>query len=241
MIATVGHQREDTAVEIAETEAGFRVGLRAGLPLAVAGLVDGLVFGALARQAGLTPAEATLMSSLVCAGTAQFLAIGLWGSPLPVVSILATTLGVNLRHLLMGATLQPRLGRSPRRCLYPILYFLSDESWALATRELERGKVRETFLFGSGAILTAGWVGSTFVGATAGQAIRDPARWGLDFTFVAIFAALLAGLWPGRQRALPWVVAAATAIAADWALPPGWHVLAGGVAGTIVGVVQRDD
>jgi 4-azaleucine resistance transporter AzlC len=210
------------------------------LPLAAAGLIDGLVFGALARQAGLSAAEATLMSGLVCAGTAQFLAIGLWGSPLPIVSILATTLGVNLRHLLMGATLRPVLGRSPRRRLFPVLYFLSDESWALATREQRSRQVRETFFVGAGVILSAGWIGATLVGATLGQAIRDPARWGLDFTFAAIFAALLAGLWPGRQRALPWVVAALTAIAADSMLPPGWHVLAGGVAGTIVGVMRRD-
>jgi 4-azaleucine resistance transporter AzlC len=239
MLTTIGRKRDGTRAAT-ENGAGLSAGLRAGLPLALAGFADGVVFGALARQAGLSPTEATLMSSLVCAGTAQFLAIGLWGSPLPIVSILATTLGVNLRHLLMGASLHPVLKRSPRRRLYPILWFLSDESWALTTRESGRGRVRETFLLGCGLVLAAGWVGSTLIGATAGQAIRDPARWGLDFAFVAIFAALLAGLWPGRQRALPCVVAAVTAISADRVLPPGWHVLAGGVAGTILGVLRRD-
>lgn len=220
---------------------GLRHGVRAGLPLAIAGLADGLAFGALAGQAGLSAAEATLMSSLVCAGTAQFLAIGLWTTPLPVVTILLTTLGVNLRHLLMGATLRSWLEPVPARRVYPSLHVLSDESWALTTRELARGWVRHGFLVGSGLVLSGSWIVATFAGATAGQAIDDPARWGLDFAFVAVFAALLVGLWPGRRKSLPWVVAGATAIVGDRVLPPGWHVLAGGVAGTIVGALKRGD
>lgn len=220
---------------------GVGHGVRTVLPLAIAGVADGLAFGVLARQAGLSVAEATVMSSLVCAGTAQFLAIGLWTTPLPVVTILLTTVGVNLRHLLMGATLRSWLVSVPASRVYPSLHLLSDESWALTTRELARGQVRHGFLVGSGLALAGSWVGATFVGATAGQAIDDPARWGLDFAFVAVFAALLVGLWPGRRKSLPWVVAGATAILAERVLPPGWHILAGGIAGTIVGVLRRGD
>jgi 4-azaleucine resistance transporter AzlC len=223
-----------------ESVSGIRAGMRAGFPLAVAGLADGLIFGTLARQAGLSPAEATVMSALVGAGTAQFLAIGLWASPIPVATILLTTLGVNLRHLLMGVTMHPAFSTVPSRRLYPSLFFLSDESWAVSTHELTRGRIRETFLLGSGAVLAAGWVGATFAGATLGQAIDDPARWGLDFAFVAIFACLLASLWPGRERAVPWVVAGLTAVVAQEVLPTGWHILAGGLAGTVVGVIRHD-
>jgi 4-azaleucine resistance transporter AzlC len=210
------------------------------LPLAVAGLADGLVFGALARQAGISPFEATLMSALVCAGTAQFLAIGLWGAPLPIATILITTLGVNLRHLLMGATLRQSFAAVPARRLYPVLHFLSDESWALSTRERLVREVRETFVLGAGAVLAGGWVATTLLGATLGAKIDDPARWGLDFAYVAVFAALLVTLWPGRGKALPWVAAGATAILAREVLPTGWHVLAGGLVGTLVGVLRHD-
>jgi 4-azaleucine resistance transporter AzlC len=213
--------------------------MQAGLPLAIAGVADGLAFGVLARQAGLSAAEATVMSSLVCAGTAQFLAIGLWATPLPVVTIVMTTLGVNLRHLLMGATLRSWLEPVPGRRVYPSLHLLSDESWALTTRELNGGRVRHGFMVGCGLALLGSWVGATFAGATVGHVIDDPARWGLDFAFVAVFSALLVSLWPGRQRALPWVVAGATAIVAERVLPQGWHILAGGIAGTAVGILRR--
>lgn len=219
---------------------GLRAGMRAGLPLALAGLADGVIFGTLARQAGLSPAEATIMSALVCAGTAQFLAIGLWVFPLPIATILMTTVGVNLRHLLMGATMQSTFGTVSWRRLYPSLHFLSDESWAVATREKTSRRIQETFLVGSGVVLSGGWIGATLVGATVGQAIDDPARWGLDFAFVAIFTCLLVSLWPGRKQAAPWVVAGMTAIVAREVLPTGWHVLAGGLVGTVVGVIRRD-
>jgi len=226
---------------MSEQEAsGIGRGVRAGLPLALAGLADGLVFGALARHAGLSTAEATLMSGLVCAGTAQFLAVGLWASPLPIGTILLTTLGVNLRYLLLGATLRPWLDPVPARRRYPFLHFLSDESWALTTHAASRGHVRPTFLVGSWLVLFPGWIGATFIGATAGYAIRDPARWGLDFAVVAILAALLAGLWPGRRQVLPWVVAGGTAVVAQHVLPTGWYILAGGITGSITGVVRRD-
>jgi 4-azaleucine resistance transporter AzlC len=220
---------------------GTMSGLRTALPLGIAGLGEGLAFGALARQAGLSVSEATLMSSFVCAGTAQFLAIGLWTAPLPIATILVTTLGVNLRHLLMGATLHSWLASVPPRRCYPSLHLLSDESWALTTRELTRGQVRHGFLVGGGLVLSGCWIAATFVGAMLGHAIDDPARWGLDFAFVAVFSALLVGLWPGRQRVLPWLVAGTTALAAEQVLPAGWHILAGGLAGTVVGVLRRGD
>jgi branched chain amino acid efflux pump len=128
----------------------------------------------------------------------------------------------------------------PARRLYPVLYFLTDESWALSTRERTVNGIRETFLLGAGAVLATGWVGATFVGATLGASIDDPARWGLDFAFVAVFAALLTTLWRGRTSALPWVAAGLTAIFARDLLPTGWHVLAGGMVGTAVGVFRHD-
>src|SRR5712691_7227893 len=62
----------------------------------------GLVFGVLAREAGLSVLESLLMSGLVFAGAAQFVVLGLWATPLPIGPIVLTTLIVNLRHLLMG-------------------------------------------------------------------------------------------------------------------------------------------
>ena len=61
---------------------------------------------------GLSPAEATLMSVLVFAGGAQFAAIESWASPAPVAALVFGTLLINARHVLMGASLAPKMRAS---------------------------------------------------------------------------------------------------------------------------------
>jgi len=93
---------------------GALQGAKRCLPIEVSGFAIGLVFGVLAGQAGLSVAESFLMSALVYSGAAQFVVLGLWGTPLPVAGIALTTLVVGLRHLLMGAALSPFFSKLPR-------------------------------------------------------------------------------------------------------------------------------
>lgn len=229
----------DTAVPF--TRAGALRGARRTLPLALAGVVDGVVFGVLAGEAGLGLGEAALMSGLVYAGGAQFVVVELWTTPLPVATILLTTLVVNARHLLMGAALRPWLGRLAPAKLYPSLFFMSDESWALTLREWSGGRRDGAFLLGSGVVLFVAWVGATITGRAAGGALDDPARWGLDFAFTAVFVALLVGMWHGRAALAPWATAALVALAASRWLPGAWYIPLGGLAGSLVGAMRDGD
>jgi 4-azaleucine resistance transporter AzlC len=219
--------------------AGTLEGARRCLPLALSVFAYGLVFGILARQAGLSPAESVLMSALVFAGAAQFVALGLWAAPLPVAAIVLTALVVNLRHLLMGAALAPLLLRVRRSAAYTSVFFMADESWALTVGEQAKGTRNGAFLLGSGLAVFVAWVGATFLGRTVGNVVGDPARWGLDFAFTAVFTALLVGLWGGRSDLLPWVAAAVVATAASTLLPGNWYILLGGLAGSLVGAARR--
>src|ERR1700740_2044384 len=82
------------------TLAGVMRGVRRALPVAVSVFTVGLVFGVLARRTRLSWVEATLMSTLVFAGASQFVALSLWLIlPFPAITIILTTLVVNLRHL----------------------------------------------------------------------------------------------------------------------------------------------
>ena len=118
----------DTAPLEHFTRAGLLRGVRDALPLGVSVVMYGSVFGLLARQADLTFTEATLMSALVCAGSAQFVVIGMWATPIPVLSIVLTTLAINLRHLLMGAALRGRFARFSNRQAYGSLPLMTDEN-----------------------------------------------------------------------------------------------------------------
>jgi 4-azaleucine resistance transporter AzlC len=240
-----GEKMEDTTEIAAQTNGDFtlaavRQGLRLTIPLAISIFSYGLVFGVLARQAGLSLLEAALMSGLVFAGSAQFSVLGLWVAPLPTLTIIFTTLVINLRHLLMGAALRPWFARVPVVPRYLTLFLLNDESWALTMSELNKGRTNAAFLLGSGLMSFAAWMSATLVGGLLGNILQNPEKWGLDFAFTAVFLGLLVGLWRGKSSLLPWIVAAVVAVAAAAWLPGKWYILLGGLIGSLVGAWQND-
>ncbi len=216
-------------------------GARAMLPIAFGVCTYGLVFGVLAQQVGLSVLEVLLMSSLVFAGSSQLVVLGLWSMPLPFWAIVLTTLSVNLRNLLMGVAVSPWFSQLSFLKKYTTLFFLTDENWALTMGAFAQGKRNAAFLLGSGLVLFVAWVGSTVIGRTLGNVVHDPARWGLDFAFTAVFLTLLVGLWKGKSDLLPWIVAAVVAVAAAHWLPGKWYILLGGLVGSIVGVMRHAD
>jgi 4-azaleucine resistance transporter AzlC len=219
---------------------GIIAGFWAGLPVAIGVGGYGIAFGVIARQSGLSTAEATLMSALVLAGASQLIAVELWGSPLPIVAILATTLVVNLRYVLMSASLRPWFKHLSAGRVYGSVFFITDETWALSIADLRTGAKRGAFLVGSGIALWSLWVATTAVGAVVGSAIADPERFGLDFVLTAIFVILAIDLWRGTDDVAPWAAAVVAAVAGSNALPGSWYILIGGLAGSLVAVIRHD-
>lgn len=218
--------------------------MRAGIgdiwPIMVAATPIGLLFGALCAAKGLSPAEATLMSILVFAGGAQFAAVELWTYPVPVATLIFSTLLINARHVLMGASLAPKLGRFSLPQRFAGLYFLTDESWALAERRAQQAPLTPAYWFAVAALLPVAWVGSTLIGAMAGSLMGDPQRIGADFAFTALFIGLVAGFWKGRATGIV-VAASGVASAAVYTLAgPPWHVLAGALSGIAAAYAAGD-
>ncbi|MFC4248485.1 AzlC family ABC transporter permease [Natribaculum luteum] len=227
--------------DVTFTLEGARVGFLRCVPVALGVGGYGVVFGVLARQAGLSVAEATLMSATVVAGAAQLVAIELWADPIPVATIVVTTVVINLRYSLMGAALRPWFEHLSAARTYASVFFMADENWALTMSDLRSGSARGAFLLGSGLAIWSFWVVATIVGATAGGVIGEPARFGLDFVLSAVFVALAVELWEGRSSLLPWLVALFVAVAAAEMLPGRWYILLGGLAAATLEVIRYDD
>ena len=200
-------------------------------PAALAAVPIGLLFGALAASKGLSPFEVLLMSGLVAAGGAQFAAVELWATPTPVAAIVFSTLLINARHVLMGASLSPKLhGFSLPQKLLGVVW-LVDENWAMAERRARTHRLTPAYWFAVAIPLIAGWLVTTTLGATIGAALGDPRRLGADFAFTALFIALVAAFWKGRVTG--WTVAAAgvsSALTFKFAGSP-WHVPVGAICG----------
>jgi len=193
------------------------------------------VYGLLARQVGLSFLENLLMNVVVFAGTSQTAALEMWNYPLPIVSIVATTLLINLRFMLLGATARPWLEQLPNRTVYPTLHVMADEGWAVAMNERRRGERDAGFFLGANLFVGACWVLSTVSGHAIGGGVGDPAAIGLDFAFTTIFAAILFAGYRQVLNLVPWSAAGAAALIASWILPGTWYVVAGGIVGFFVG------
>ncbi len=221
------------------TRAGAWRGARAALPLVLGTLPFGLVFGILAEMHGLSAAEAVLMSALVCGGSSQIVALGGWVHPAPVLGAALAAFAVNLRFAVMGPVLGPWLDRLRGWRLWLTLFPLADQNWAMSVAEMERGGEDAAFVFGSGWLVWLCWVLSTVIGYALAGLLLLPADHPLFFAALALFIAMLTGMWRGRSDLLPWLVAAGVALAVHFVAPGSfWHIVAGAVAGAGAGVLR---
>ncbi len=222
-------------MRITFTTAGVAAGFLRTVPVATGLSIFGLVLGLVAGQKGLSAAEVGLMSALVFAGAAQMLALELWQVPVPVLGLTLAALVMNLRYLIMTPALKPWLEQVGPVQAYGSLFFTADENWAISVAEMRRGGTDAGFFLGTGLAIYSFWLVSTVTGRLFGGLVADPARYGLDFVATAVFLALLAPMWQGRRDLLPWLAAGAVAWGVAWALPGTWYLIAGGLAGSLVG------
>ena len=235
----------DEAIQPAAPEFSFDLrgalaGARRSWPLAAGVFAYGVPWGVLARAAGLSPLDCLLMSTLVFAGTAQYVALGLWAAPPPAPALVLTTLVVNLRFVLMGMVSARWFARAPRLRAHAAMFLLTDEVWALTVADVGRGGRNAALLPGGGALLWLAWVSSTTIGRLAGALIVDPAALGLDVVLIGTLIALLVGMWEGRRSLLPWLAAGVTAVIASRLLPGTWYIGAGCLAGSLLAAVRHD-
>lgn len=213
-------------------------GLVASYPVMLGFVPFGLVLGAQAVQKGFSLFEVPLMTGLNFGGGSEFVAIRLWTSPPQLLLIVAMTFLVNSRHLLMGAALAPHIQHLPKRQVLPALFFMCDESWAMALADTRR-RLSSGFPIafslpyyrGVSAGLYLTWIACTALGAAIAPLVGNIEVYGFDMAFTAVFLVLLKGLWPGARAARPWLLSLVAAAATHLALPGAWYVAIGALCG----------
>lgn len=216
----------------------FLDGVRKEIPIVLGVIPFGMIFGVLALAAGIPPLPALAMSSVVFAGSAQFIAAGLMGAATPIPVLWLTTFIVNLRHLLYSASLAPFLQPRPQRWKWLLAYLLTDEAYVVTILHYEDRSVPSThkhwFFLGAGLTLWGSWQLSTAVGIFLGAQI--PASWGLDFTLALTFTGMMVPTLTTRPMLAAAVSAGAVAVVAG-GLPYKLDILAAAVTGIVVGYV----
>ncbi|MBM4430313.1 MAG: AzlC family ABC transporter permease [Chloroflexi bacterium] len=215
---------------------GFQRGVLATMPLGLGILAFGLLYGMVARQIGLSPVETLGMSLIVHAGSSQFVALGMWGVA-SAGAIVLTTLVVNLRHLLMGASIAPYLQGLSHSHKALLALWMSDESYALAMAEYEQGQVSPGYFLGANVGVCLFWWAGGWLGGLLGVAIPDPAEYGLDLVFPLAFLGLLTAFLKDRHHVVVALLSGALAVLGALLLPGKWYVILAGLAGSAVGLL----
>lgn len=210
------------------------------LPMSAGLIPFGLTCGIMGRTAGLSTFEITLMSAAVFAGASQFIAIGMLSSGVASWGLIVlTTFLVNLRHLLMGASLAPYLLKLPQPLQYLLAFGMVDESYALTISRIERKGYDVNYNIGVSSLIYTIWLLATFLGALFYHSIPDPLEWGIDFALPATFMVLLIPRLANRTALIVSLVSAVCAVLGALYLPGSWYIIVAAVAATLVGGIME--
>ena len=220
----------------AGSRAEFLAGVRAELPLLVGVFPFGLIYGLLAIRAGIGPAAAQGMSSIVFAGSAQFLAAQLFHEVSPPAVIVLTIAVVNLRHMLYSASVSPYVQHLSMRWKALLAYLLTDEAYAVVITRYQRVRDHASahwFYLGAGLALWSTWQLSTALGVFVGAEL--PAAWPLDFALPLTFIAIVVPAMRDRASVAAGLSAGVAALVA-FRFPYGLGLIAAAFVGIAAGV-----
>lgn len=197
----------------------LRAGARDCAPFILIVVPFSVLFGVVARDAGLDVVQAMSMAILVIAGASQFTAIALLQDHAPVFVVLLASLAVNLRMAMYSAALVPHLGHAKMTTRMAMAYLMVDQSFAVAAKKYdeEPGMPRDAkvaYYFGCMAVICPLWYGGCLAGALMGQALPDVLS--LDFAVPVCFISLLAPMLRTGPHVLAALVSVTVAIGFAW-------------------------
>jgi 4-azaleucine resistance transporter AzlC len=213
----------------------FWAGVRAELPLLIGVAPFGMIYGVLALSAGLAPFPAQMMSSIVFAGSAQFITAQLVRDAVPGLVIVLTIAVVNMRHMLYSASVAPYVRDLPMRWKVLLSYLLTDEAYAVTILNYEKDGSNPSghwFFLGAGLTLWTSWQISTAIGILLGATM--PESWPLDFALPITFIAIIIPALKDRPAIAASLTAGVVALLA-FDLPYKLGLMLAGLLGIAVG------
>lgn len=208
----------------------FAAGLRDSLGIGAGYFAVSLAFGLYAARGGVPVWAAAAVSATNLSSSGQFAGIVVVLASGSLLQLAATVAVVNLRYVLMGASLaqrlEPEVGVLSRLA---IAYGVTDEIYALA---MARPVVPAAYFLGLVPLPVLGWTGGTVVGALVGQLLPASLQAAFGVLLYGMFVAIVVPAAVG-SRAVAAVVLGAAALGTALAvapltatLQPGWRIIA---------------
>jgi 4-azaleucine resistance transporter AzlC len=213
-------------------------GVKAAWPIGLGYMPIGLAFGVIAQKAGLSPLDIGLMSLLVFAGSAQFIAVSMLAGGTAAIPIVITTFMVNLRHLLMSSSLSVYLKGVRGGWLSLYAYGVTDESFALNLTRFRDGNWdwRRALVVNHTANIV--WIASTVAGGYGGQFI-PPGAFGIDYALIGMFICLLVFQMRGLVYVIVAILSGLLAVILSVSLPGNAYIVVSSIIAATAGFLIR--
>ncbi|SDI01311.1 4-azaleucine resistance probable transporter AzlC [Alteribacillus persepolensis] len=211
----------------------FIHGMKDGVSIALGYFPAAITFGFLAQTTGLLLQEALVMSLLVFAGAAQYMALSLIAAGTGALEIIFTTFIVNIRHFLMSASLNEKALPDHPLKKAGYAFGLTDEVFAVTSTK--DGHVSTGYVYGVFLISYASWVVFSGVGHAVGQLLPSVLQQSLTFALYALFIALLAPSVK-KHRKIFFLAALAAVVNSIFTLimAEGWAIISATLIASVV-------
>lgn len=175
----------------------LKLGLKAGIPIAVGYFGVSFTFGIMAAKVDISPVVAAIISLTNLTSAGQFAGLGLIVAGGSYFEMFLTQLVINLRYSLMSLSLSQKISSAfttPKRI--GLSYGITDEIFAVASARPQ--EVTPAYLAGLEILPVIGWVGGTFAGAFAGSILPSSVQSALGVALYGMFVAIV--LPPAREN-----------------------------------------
>lgn len=180
------------------------------IPIMCGYLFLGFAFGISLQQAGFGAGWALLISTIVYAGSLQFVLVPFLASGAPLVSVFLTSLFVNSRHIFYGLSFLERFRRMKQA--YPYMVFsLTDETYSVLCAQKDVDALSDRELFFIHLLDQLYWIVGSLGGALLGSVLPFDFT-GIDFAMTALFGVIFYEQMEQAANRLPAVVGIGCAI-----------------------------
>lgn len=217
----------------------FQRGVTKGLPIMLGYLPIALTYGVLAKQAGMSITEITLMSVLVFAGASQFMAAGMIGMGTGAMEIIIATFVLNFRHFVMSLSFMNKIRNHPLKKRVLLSLGLTDETFTVASLHPKEAEKEYGMVFYAAIMLTAyaAWIGGSLAGGLLGDIIPEALSQSMGVALYAMFIGLLI---PSVKKELRVGLIAIIAMLVNFIfsqfISEGWAIVLGTVIGGMSGI-----
>ena len=169
-------------------------GAKDSLPIVLGYIPIGLTLGIMAKNIGFTTWLMGLMSTIVYAGSSQFIAIDMINNQMSMAAIIVTTFFVNFRHFLMSSAYSPHFREEQLPFLAILSFGITDESFSIGmnTAQNTPEKFNRWYMIGLHTTSQLTWILSTMLGVLVGDFVPNYEKFGLNFALPAMFIGLIA-------------------------------------------------